>query len=356
MTNQANGSREALQKQFEQDCETILRLAGFSTNKTIDGNYNDPHMVTHWDMWQAGYSAALETRAAESVGDAERELLSVALSNCQIALVKSEQDATERWREGVQYIANKICGEIPDGYVITLEMENGSASVSLFDWQNEENIELPEQDEPYVCKWLTEALDAAKAKHDGGVFVQACRPEDRAMLATPAGQELVAAVRKSVADKGADVGVDELPREVLDKEHWQRTEYKPLLSALGGSQRALVVTDINHRCSWDTFDDGHGVVSFLQNGAAGSHLKISILEQSKAHAGKRGHRKETMFTLYPAAIDLLRRFLNTTPPEPAQRCQCSLRTKLVGDGCDICNPELAQELAAEDEPAQQVVP
>jgi hypothetical protein len=100
-----------------------------------------------------------ESQVAAVLG--ERDLLSLALTNCQIALVKSEQDATERWREGVQYIANKICGEIPEGYSITLEMENGSASVGLFDWQNEENIELPEQDEPYVHKWLTEALDAA---------------------------------------------------------------------------------------------------------------------------------------------------------------------------------------------------
>jgi hypothetical protein len=26
------------------------------------------------------------------------------------------------------------------------------------------------------------------------------------------------------------------------------------------------------------------------------------------------------------------------------RCDCSLRTRLVGDGCGICNPELAAEL------------
>ena len=27
------------------------------------------------------------------------------------------------------------------------------------------------------------------------------------------------------------------------------------------------------------------------------------------------------------------------------KCHCDMRTKLVGDGCDICNPELAYEYA-----------
>jgi len=28
-------------------------------------------------------------------------------------------------------------------------------------------------------------------------------------------------------------------------------------------------------------------------------------------------------------------------------CNCDLRTKLVGDGCEVCNPKLAAELSAE---------
>lgn len=29
-------------------------------------------------------------------------------------------------------------------------------------------------------------------------------------------------------------------------------------------------------------------------------------------------------------------------------CQCSLRTRLVGDGCEMCNPTLAIELVAQE--------
>lgn len=34
--------------------------------------------------------------------------------------------------------------------------------------------------------------------------------------------------------------------------------------------------------------------------------------------------------------------------EDIGRCQCSLRVRLVGDGCRYCNPNLASELAQDD--------
>lgn len=30
-------------------------------------------------------------------------------------------------------------------------------------------------------------------------------------------------------------------------------------------------------------------------------------------------------------------------------CKCDLRTKLVGDGCHVCNPEYAKELEKDDD-------
>ena len=44
----------------------------------------------------------------------------------------------------------------------------------------------------------------------------------------------------------------------------------------------------------------------------------------------------------------------TDKTETTERvCQCSLRTKLVGDGCDVCNPEYAAQFA---EPGYELTP
>ena len=35
------------------------------------------------------------------------------------------------------------------------------------------------------------------------------------------------------------------------------------------------------------------------------------------------------------------------PAAPLRECKCGLRAKLVGDGCDMCNPEYVADHAAE---------
>jgi hypothetical protein len=37
-------------------------------------------------------------------------------------------------------------------------------------------------------------------------------------------------------------------------------------------------------------------------------------------------------------------FVRTDAGKPPATCTCDLRTKLVGDGCSVCNPGLAAEL------------
>lgn len=38
--------------------------------------------------------------------------------------------------------------------------------------------------------------------------------------------------------------------------------------------------------------------------------------------------------------------MKSEPNTAEKECKCSLRTRLVGDGCEVCNPDLAAELYA----------
>jgi hypothetical protein len=54
------------------------------------------------------------------------------------------------------------------------------------------------------------------------------------------------------------------------------------------------------------------------------------------------------------AYALWKAMLAAAPSQPkdARECKCSLRQRLVGDGCQVCNPELAAELAAPSQRAE----
>ena len=55
------------------------------------------------------------------------------------------------------------------------------------------------------------------------------------------------------------------------------------------------------------------------------------------------------------AMNNLRAALAEPAQQPEPVCKCDLRTRLVGDGCEVCNPELAAEFAQQPEPVQEPV-
>jgi len=57
-------------------------------------------------------------------------------------------------------IINKICQQIPAGYVISLNMENGAAWVSLVN-TNDDDIELPDSTDKTIIEQLNDALCVA---------------------------------------------------------------------------------------------------------------------------------------------------------------------------------------------------
>jgi DNA-binding XRE family transcriptional regulator len=71
--------------------------------------------------------------------------------------------------------------------------------------------------------------------------------------------------------------------------------------------------------------------------------ELKVLGMSKADLAKEmGISPETVYRWkkVPGYVEayLKLRLLQKT----ARKCECSLRIKLVGDGCDVCNPGMAR--------------
>jgi hypothetical protein len=68
------------------------------------------------------------------------------------------------------------------------------------------------------------------------------------------------------------------------------------------------------------------------------------------------HACDTPLTQPAAPINAPETYSKSIDAQPAaQECRCNMRTKLVGDGCAVCNPEKWADMLRDDEPAAQEV-
>jgi hypothetical protein len=65
-----------------------------------------------------------------------------------------------------------------------------------------------------------------------------------------------------------------------------------------------------------------------------ARARVTDFQQTHWEGCERDHR-ECLIQRMADEIDRLRGLL----------CKCNMRTRLVGDGCEFCNPQLAEELA-----------
>jgi len=68
--------------------------------------------------------------------------------------------STEKTTETLECLVNRICGELPNGYEISLKLENGYGGVVLTDCHGND-VELPETAGKTIMDQLLDALNVA---------------------------------------------------------------------------------------------------------------------------------------------------------------------------------------------------
>ncbi len=102
-------------------------------------------------------------------------------------------------------------------------------------------------------------------------------------------------------------------------------------------------THLNDEGHWDeikayiaALEQGIGRVHLLRR--ANTRLRAAIREIADNLAPRffKGRHVPLSADVQRKIADRLRALI------PERKCECNLRTKLVGDGCDICNPSYAE--------------
>jgi hypothetical protein len=60
---------------------------------------------------------------------------------------------------------DRVCKDLPEGYLVSLELEQGAATVTL-SYEGGDNLDLPDPADKLLGEQLMDALDVALAYHE----------------------------------------------------------------------------------------------------------------------------------------------------------------------------------------------
>lgn len=144
----ADVEREA----FEAWLPTVHPAANNRTFSRSGEQYAYTPAASYWPAFKAGvaYARAAQLQQAVAVTDEVRRLREALESKVPL------YEAVER-----------ACGELPDGWAITLQMENGAGWVELYDAEGNQVEDFPTNNER-LDYTLCDAVDAALSAHKTG--------------------------------------------------------------------------------------------------------------------------------------------------------------------------------------------